>query len=99
MPVGMKYGNSRMKFLRRTVDRVEAELAGGLVDHLLEHPVVHLGAEAPVGALLVLVGQHRLHPVPHAGDRVRAGDLGEGVAVVAHAELDVGAVVVDARRS
>ena len=75
--------------------RVEAQLAGGLVDHLLEHPVVHLGAEAPVGALLVLVGQRRPHPVPHAGDRVRAGDLGQGVAVMAHAELHVGAVVVD----
>src|SRR6266571_1298523 len=42
-------------------DRVQAELARGLVHHLLEHPVVHLGAEAPVGALLVLVGQRRAH--------------------------------------
>ena len=34
----------------------EVELAGGLVHHLLEHPVVDLGAEPAVGALLVLVG-------------------------------------------
>ena len=76
-------------------DRVQAEFPRGLVHHLLEHPVVHLGAEAPVGALLVLVGQRRPHPVTHAADRVRADDLGQGVAVMAHAELDVGAVVVD----
>src|SRR5208283_4915443 len=53
------------------------------------------GAEAPVGALLVLVGQRGPHLVTHAADHVRADDLGQGVAVMAHAELDVGAVVVD----
>ena len=52
-----------MKFLPADLDRVHAQLAGGLVDHLLEHPVVDLGAEAAVGALLVLVGQRG----PHAG--------------------------------
>ncbi len=74
---------------------VDAELAGRLVDDLLERPVVHLGAEPPVGALLVLVGQHRTDPVPDAADPVGPDDLGQRVAVVPDAELDVGAVVVD----
>ena len=63
MPVGMKCGNSRMKLLAPQLDRVDAQLAGRLVDDLLEHPVVDLGAEAAVGALLVLVRQHRAHAV------------------------------------
>ena len=40
------------------LDAVEAELARGHVDEALEHPVGDLGAEAAVGALLVLVRQH-----------------------------------------
>ena len=75
--------------------RVDLQLARGEVDHPLEHPVVDLGAEAAVGALLTFVRQHGLDSVLDAPDSVGTGDLGERVAVVADAELDVGAVVVD----
>jgi hypothetical protein len=74
---------------------IDLQLAGGEVDHPLQHPVVHLGAEAAVSALLAFVRQHGFDPVLDASDSVGTGDLCERVAVVTDAELDVGAVVVD----
>ena len=56
----------------------------------------HLGAEAAVRALLVLVGEDRGERVLDVLDPVGADDLRERVAVRAGAELEVRAVVVDA---
>ncbi len=79
------------------LDAVEVEVARGHVDEPLEDPVRDLGAEAAVGALLVLVRQHGGQRVLDVLDPVRPDDLGERVPVGAGAELEVGAVVVDAR--
>ena len=97
-PVGVRYGNSSGpdQVAPPDLDAVEAELARRHVDEPLEHPVRDLGAEAAVGALLVLVRQHGSERVLDVLDPVRADDLGERVAVGARAELEVRAVVVDA---
>ena len=97
-PVGVRYGNwsGRDQVAAADLDAVHAELARRHVDEPLEHPVRDLGAEAAVRALLVLVRQHRGERVLDVLDPVGADDLRERVAVRAGAELEVGAVVVDA---
>ena len=98
LPVGVRYGNwsGVDQVAAADLDAVEVELARRQVDEPLEHPVRHLGAEAAVGALLVLVREHRGERVLDVLDPVRADDLRERVAVRAGAELEVRAVVVDA---
>ena len=77
------------------LDRVEAELVDRGVRQALDHEVRDLGAEAAIGALLALVGQHRGDVDLDAADLVRPDDLRERVAVMADPELEIGAVVVD----
>ena len=77
------------------LDRIGTELAGSKVDDAFEHEVVHFGSESAVGALLALVREDASYAVLDGFDAVRANDLRHGVAVRAHAELDIGAVVVD----
>ncbi len=77
--------------------RSSAEILRREVDEALDHPVADLGAEAAVGALLVLVREDRGERVLDVLDPVRPDDLRERVAVRARAELEVRAVVVDAR--
>ena len=60
-----------------------------------QHEVGDLGPEPAVGALLALVRQHRSQVDLPASDAVRARELGRCIAVVAHSELEIGAVVVD----
>ena len=97
-PVGVRYGNESGgdQVAAADLDAVDAEVARGHVDEPLEHPVRDLGAEAAVGALLVLVRQHGGERVLDVLDPVGPDDLRERVAVRAGAELEVGAVVVDA---
>ena len=81
--------------LAANLRRVHSEFLGRGIDHALQHEVGDLGAEPPVRALLALVGQHRGQGDLSAPDPVGAGELGRRVAVVAHPELEIGAVVVD----
>src|SRR5690349_9076470 len=90
----MKCGNTPTR-LRRRISTGSMPNSRCALDELLEHPIVDLGAQAAVCALLVLVGQHGSYPVADTADRVRPDDLGERVPVVADPELDVGAVVVE----
>ena len=75
--------------------RVDAELLASRVDQALDHEIADLGAEAAIGPLLALVGEHGGEIDLDAVDLVGAGHLRHGVAVLADAVLEVGAVVVD----
>ena len=93
----MKYGKSSgwMKFARRNSTGSRPELVDRGIDQALDHEVRDLGAEAAIGALLALVGEHGGDVDLDAADLVGADDLRERVAVMADAELEIGAVVVD----
>ena len=94
----MKYGNSSglIRFLAPELDRVEVELVDRGVDQALDHEIRDLGAEAAIGALLALVGQHRGDVGPRrCGSGTARRSARERVAVMADAELEVGAVIVD----
>ena len=99
LPVGVRYGNwsAAIRLRRRISTRSTPRSLRGEVDEPLDHPVADLGAEAAVGALLVLVREDRGERVLDVLDAVRPDDLRERVAVRAGAELQVRAVVVDAR--
>ena len=84
-----------MKFCRLERDPIDAELVGSRVHQPFDDEVRDLGAEAAIGALLALVGQHGGQIDLDAVDAVGTHALRERVAVLADAELQIGAIVVD----
>ena len=83
------------EILAAEFDRIETELVDRRVHHPFDHEVGDLGAESTIGALLALVGQYRGNVQIDAADAIRPDDLRQRIAVVADAELEVRAVIVE----
>ena len=77
------------------VDRIHAELRRRAVDQAFDDEIGDLGAEAAIGALLAFVGEHRFKFDLDRVDGIGADALREGIAMLADAELKIGAVIVD----
>jgi hypothetical protein len=74
---------------------VDAELVDRRVHHPLDDEVGDLGAEAAVGALRALVGQHRGDVEVDAANAVWPDDLRQRVAVMADSVLEIGPIIVE----
>ena len=84
-----------MKFCRRSAIRSTPSSSAAASTNRSMTKFATSEAEAAIGALLALVGQHGGQIDLDAVDAVGTHALGERVAVLADAELQIGAKVVD----